>query len=126
MEAAAEGAEVGRVRRRRDGDEEEEEEEEAEAEDGVDDEVSLVSVREENIGFLKNLNTVLFPINYQNRYYAHVLSSGDFSKLGKPRFLLFFILLSCHISVCLFVFLFFFLAFSKSFFLMFLGFSPYF
>ena len=104
----------------------EEEEEEAEAEDGVDDEVSLVSVREENIGFLKNLNTVLFPINYQNRYYAHVLSSGDFSKLGKPRFLLFFILLSCHISVCLFVFLFFFLAFSKSFFLMFLGFSPYF
>ena len=91
MEADAEGSdEAAGGGARRDGDYEE-------AEDCGDDEVSLVSLREENIGSLKNLNTVLFPINYQHRYYTHVLSSGDFSKLGKAQTLYFFILLACHI-----------------------------
>lgn len=45
-------------------------------------EVSLDAVRDKNMMQLKKLNTAIFPVRYNDKYYADALSSGDFSKLG--------------------------------------------
>ncbi|KAI5058948.1 hypothetical protein GOP47_0025267 [Adiantum capillus-veneris] len=58
----------------------EEEEEKGKAE--ADERVSVVQLLEENLGLLKRLNAVLFPINYQQRYYVQALASGPFSQLA--------------------------------------------
>lgn len=44
--------------------------------------ISLDGVRDKNLMQLKKLNTVLFPVRYNDKYYADALASGDFTKLG--------------------------------------------
>ena len=44
--------------------------------------ISLDEVRDKNLMQLKKLNTVLFPVRYNDKYYADALSSGEFTKLG--------------------------------------------
>ncbi|MBA0637561.1 hypothetical protein Godav_021940 [Gossypium davidsonii] len=44
--------------------------------------ISLDGVRDKNVMQLKKLNTVLFPVRYNDKYYADALASGDFTKLG--------------------------------------------
>ncbi|MCO5591714.1 hypothetical protein L7F22_045705 [Adiantum nelumboides] len=60
----------------------EEEEDSEEGKSGAQERVSVVELREENLGLLKHLNAVLFPINYQQRYYLQALASGPFSQLA--------------------------------------------
>lgn len=43
---------------------------------------SLDGVRDKNIMQLKKLNSVLFPVRYNDKYYADALASGEFTKLG--------------------------------------------
>jgi hypothetical protein len=43
---------------------------------------SLDGVRDKNVMQLKKLNTALFPVRYNDKYYQDVISSKDFSKLG--------------------------------------------
>ncbi|KAG1367567.1 N-alpha-acetyltransferase 50 [Cocos nucifera] len=43
---------------------------------------SLDGVRDKNVMQLKKLNTALFPVRYNDKYYADALSSGEFTKLG--------------------------------------------
>eukprot|EP00249_Psilotum_nudum_P004261 c17801_g1_i1 orf=427-951(-) len=45
-------------------------------------EVTIVNLREDNVVQLKKLSAVLFPITYQEKYYARALASGGFSKLA--------------------------------------------
>lgn len=44
--------------------------------------ISLDGVRDKNLMQLKKLNTVLFPVRYNDKYYADALASGEFTKLG--------------------------------------------
>ncbi|KAE8735441.1 N-alpha-acetyltransferase 50 [Hibiscus syriacus] len=44
--------------------------------------VSLDGVRDKNVMQLKKLNTVLFPVRYNEKYYADALASGDLTKLA--------------------------------------------
>lgn len=44
--------------------------------------ISLDGVRDKNVMQLKKLNTALFPVRYNDRYYADALASGEFTKLG--------------------------------------------
>ncbi|KAB1671570.1 hypothetical protein E1A91_A02G123600v1 [Gossypium mustelinum] len=44
--------------------------------------ISLDGVRDKNVMQLKKLNTVLFPVRYNDKYYADALASGDFTKLA--------------------------------------------
>lgn len=44
--------------------------------------ISLDGVRDKNVMQLKKLNTVLFPVRYNDKYYADALSSGEFTRLG--------------------------------------------
>ncbi|CAN6464273.1 unnamed protein product [Victoria cruziana] len=44
--------------------------------------ISLDGVRDKNVMQLKKLNTALFPVRYNDKYYADALSSGEFSKLA--------------------------------------------
>ncbi|KAJ0777927.1 putative transferase [Helianthus annuus] len=44
--------------------------------------VSLDSVRDKNLMQLKKLNSVLFPVRYNDKYYVDALASHDFTKLG--------------------------------------------
>ncbi|ERN09642.1 hypothetical protein AMTRI_Chr08g202470 [Amborella trichopoda] len=44
--------------------------------------ISFESVRDKNLMQLKKLNTVLFPVRYNDKYYADALSSGDFTKFA--------------------------------------------
>ncbi|KAJ4749531.1 N-alpha-acetyltransferase 50 [Rhynchospora pubera] len=45
-------------------------------------EVSLDGVRDKNLMQLKKLNTAIFPVRYNDKYYSDALSSADFSKLA--------------------------------------------
>jgi len=66
--------------------------------------ISLDGVRDKNLMQLKKLNLALFPVRYNDKYYADALASGEFTKLGS--FLCFFltsIYLILHLSL-LFVF----------------------
>nr|XP_009407440.1 PREDICTED: N-alpha-acetyltransferase 50-like isoform X3 [Musa acuminata subsp. malaccensis] len=49
--------------------------------------VSLDGVRDKNVMQLKKLNTALFPVRYNDKYYADALASGDFTRLGRSRLL---------------------------------------
>ncbi|KAJ8429378.1 hypothetical protein Cgig2_002000 [Carnegiea gigantea] len=44
--------------------------------------ISLDAVREKNLMQLKKLNVVLFPVRYNDKYYADALASGEFTKLA--------------------------------------------
>ncbi|GLT60918.1 hypothetical protein SLA2020_336580 [Shorea laevis] len=44
--------------------------------------ISLDGVRDKNLMQLKKLNTVLFPVRYNDKYYADALASGEFTKLA--------------------------------------------
>ncbi|XP_010541623.1 PREDICTED: N-alpha-acetyltransferase 50 [Tarenaya hassleriana] len=44
--------------------------------------ISLDGVRDKNLMQLKKLNTVLFPVRYNDKYYADALVSGEFTKLA--------------------------------------------
>ncbi|CAN6992359.1 unnamed protein product [Brassica oleracea var. botrytis] len=44
--------------------------------------LSLDGVRDKNMMQLKKLNTVLFPVRYNDKYYADAISSGEFTKLA--------------------------------------------
>uniref|UniRef100_A0A0V0H632 Putative ovule protein n=1 Tax=Solanum chacoense TaxID=4108 RepID=A0A0V0H632_SOLCH len=44
--------------------------------------ISLDNVRDKNMMQLKKINTVRFPISYNDKYYSDALTSGDFTKLG--------------------------------------------
>lgn len=48
--------------------------------------ISLDSVRDKNIMQLKKLNVTLFPVRYNDKYYADSLASGEFTKLGSSFF----------------------------------------
>uniref|UniRef100_A0A0D9V2T0 N-acetyltransferase domain-containing protein n=1 Tax=Leersia perrieri TaxID=77586 RepID=A0A0D9V2T0_9ORYZ len=43
---------------------------------------SLDGVRDKNVMQLKKLNTALFPVRYNNKYYQDTIASKDFSKLA--------------------------------------------
>lgn len=42
----------------------------------------LDALRDKNLMQLKKLNAVLFPVRYNDKYYADALASGEFTKLG--------------------------------------------
>lgn len=44
--------------------------------------ISLDGVRDKNLMQLKKLNTALFPVRYNDKYYADAIASGEFTKLG--------------------------------------------
>ncbi|XP_073285283.1 uncharacterized protein [Primulina huaijiensis] len=44
--------------------------------------ISLDGVRDKNLMQLKKLNTALFPVRYNDKYYADALTSGEFTKLA--------------------------------------------
>ncbi|XP_043693985.1 N-alpha-acetyltransferase 50 [Telopea speciosissima] len=44
--------------------------------------ISLDAVRDKNLMQLKKLNVALFPVRYNEKYYADALASGDFTKLA--------------------------------------------
>ncbi|XVE63535.1 hypothetical protein DITRI_Ditri07aG0027600 [Diplodiscus trichospermus] len=44
--------------------------------------ISLDGVRDKNVMQLMKLNTVLFPVRYNDKYYADALASGEFTKLA--------------------------------------------
>eukprot|EP00252_Welwitschia_mirabilis_P021472 TRINITY_DN5519_c0_g1_i4.p1 TRINITY_DN5519_c0_g1~~TRINITY_DN5519_c0_g1_i4.p1 ORF type:complete len:168 (+),score=18.22 TRINITY_DN5519_c0_g1_i4:207-710(+) len=44
--------------------------------------ISFDSLRDKNLMQLKKLNTAIFPVRYNEKYYADALSSGDFTKLA--------------------------------------------
>ncbi|KAM7459446.1 hypothetical protein LguiA_036440 [Lonicera macranthoides] len=45
--------------------------------------ITLDGVREKNLMQLKKLNAALFPVRYNDKYYADALASGEFTKLAK-------------------------------------------
>jgi len=44
--------------------------------------ISFDSVRDKNVMQLRKLNTAIFPVTYQDKFYTDALNSGDFTKLG--------------------------------------------
>ncbi|XP_075642612.1 uncharacterized protein LOC142613971 [Castanea sativa] len=44
--------------------------------------ISLEGLRDKNLMQLKKLNTALFPVRYNDKYYADALASADFTKLA--------------------------------------------
>ncbi|KAH7574172.1 hypothetical protein JRO89_XS03G0261700 [Xanthoceras sorbifolium] len=44
--------------------------------------ISLDGVRDKNLMQLRKLNTALFPVRYNDKYYADALASGEFTKLA--------------------------------------------
>lgn len=59
--------------------------------------ISLDNVRDKNMMQLRKINTALFPIRYNHKYYSDALASGDFTKLGSFSFLGFPYIFSFHI-----------------------------
>jgi len=53
--------------------------------------VSLDGVRDKNLMQLKILNTVLFPVRYNDKYYADAIAAGEFTKLGSSSSYLIFL-----------------------------------
>ncbi|RRT68961.1 hypothetical protein BHM03_00010833 [Ensete ventricosum] len=49
--------------------------------------ITLDGVRDKNVMQLKKLNAALFPVRYNDKYYADALASGDFTKLGPSQLL---------------------------------------
>lgn len=44
--------------------------------------ISLDGVRDKNIMQLKKINTAIFPVRYNDKYYTDAIASGDFTRLG--------------------------------------------
>ncbi|XP_016511998.1 uncharacterized protein LOC107829079 isoform X2 [Nicotiana tabacum] len=44
--------------------------------------ISLDGVRDKNMMQLKKINTAIFPVRYNDKYYTDAIASGDFTKLG--------------------------------------------
>ncbi|XP_009592298.1 uncharacterized protein [Nicotiana tomentosiformis] len=44
--------------------------------------ISLDGVRDKNMMQLKKINTAIFPVRYNDKYYSDAIASGDFTKLG--------------------------------------------
>jgi|tagenome__1003787_1003787.scaffolds.fasta_scaffold14317030_1 hypothetical protein len=44
--------------------------------------IALGDITLNNLGQLKKLNTVLFPVNYSEKFYKDVLEVGEFAKFG--------------------------------------------
>lgn len=63
--------------------------------------ISFDSVRDKNVMQLRKLNTAIFPVSYQDKFYTDALNSGNFTKLGKIRRIV-CLLLICASSVHLF------------------------
>lgn len=70
--------------------------------------ISLDGVRDKNLMQLKKLNTALFPVRYNDKYYVDALASGEYTKLGSitpsGSFVFFFSCISLSIS-CVFGFI---------------------
>lgn len=45
--------------------------------------IELGDVTQHNIKQLKRLNTVVFPVSYNEKFYKDVLEVGELAKLGK-------------------------------------------
>lgn len=52
--------------------------------------ISLDGLRDKNLMQLRKLNTALFPVRYNDKYYADALASGEFTKLGLVQLGFFF------------------------------------
>ena len=48
--------------------------------------IDLGEVTPNNIGQLKRLNSVIFPVAYSEQFYKNVLEVGEFAKLGRFDF----------------------------------------
>ena len=46
--------------------------------------ITLDDLTHQNIGLLKKLNTVIFPVSYSDKFYKESLSVGELAKLGNP------------------------------------------
>lgn len=70
--------------------------------------ISLDGVRDKNLMQLKKLNLALFPVRYNDKYYADALASGEFTKLGSflSFFLTFMLPHSAFFSIIPFCYLF--------------------
>ncbi|XP_016511997.1 uncharacterized protein LOC107829079 isoform X1 [Nicotiana tabacum] len=44
--------------------------------------ISLDGVRDKNMMQLKKINTAIFPVRYNDKYYTDAIASGDFTKLA--------------------------------------------
>lgn len=44
--------------------------------------ITLEDMTPQNIGLLKKLNTVLFPVPYSEKFYKESLTVGELAKLG--------------------------------------------
>ena len=44
--------------------------------------IALGDITSNNLGQLKKLNTVLFPVHYSEKFYKDVLEVGEFAKFG--------------------------------------------
>ena len=51
--------------------------------------ITLDDLTPQNMGLLKKLNTVLFPVPYSEKFYKESLSVGELAKLGTPNKLAF-------------------------------------
>lgn len=47
--------------------------------------IELGDVTPHNIKQLKKLNTVVFPVSYNDKFYKDVLEAGELAKLGKQK-----------------------------------------
>lgn len=45
--------------------------------------VALGDVTPNNLGQLRRLNSVLFPVHYNDQFYKEVLEVGEYAKLGR-------------------------------------------
>ncbi|KAK4365761.1 hypothetical protein RND71_013641 [Anisodus tanguticus] len=48
--------------------------------------ISLDGVTDKNIMQLKKINTAIFPVRYNDKYYTDAIASGDFTRLGGHGF----------------------------------------
>jgi len=46
--------------------------------------ITLDDLTHQNIGLLKKLNSVLFPVPYSEKFYKDSLTVGELAKLGIP------------------------------------------
>lgn len=48
--------------------------------------IDLGDITHNNVGQLRKLNTVIFPVNYGDKFYSDVLHAGELAKLGKVEY----------------------------------------
>lgn len=65
--------------------------------------IELGDITPHNIKQLKRLNTVVFPVSYNEKFYKDVLEAGELAKLGKAMLILEFVsLLDLLIVICMY------------------------